>query len=46
MYIYRWGFVQFNMGITSAAAMLLFLITLGVCVVYLRLVVRGQALTR
>ncbi|MBV9354310.1 MAG: sugar ABC transporter permease [Chloroflexi bacterium] len=46
MYIYRWGFVQFNMGITSAAAMLLFLLTLGVCVVYLRLVVRGQALTR
>ena len=46
MYIYRVGFVNFNMGITSALAMLLFLLTLIVCVVYLRLVVRGQALTR
>jgi hypothetical protein len=33
------------MGITSASAMLLFLFTLLVCVVYLRLVVRGQAMT-
>jgi multiple sugar transport system permease protein len=46
MYIYRVGFVNFNMGITSASAMLLFLLTLFVCVVYLRLVVRGQAITR
>ena len=46
MYIYRYGFVKFNMGITSAASMLLFVLTLVVCVVYLRLVVRGQALTR
>jgi ABC-type sugar transport system permease subunit len=34
------------MGITSASAMLLFLLTLLVCVVYLRLVVRGQGITR
>jgi multiple sugar transport system permease protein len=46
MYIYRAGFVNFNMGITSASAMLLFLLTLLVCVVYLRLVVRGQGITR
>jgi multiple sugar transport system permease protein len=46
MYIYRVGFVNFNMGITSASAMVLFALTLIVCVVYLRLVVRGQALTR
>jgi len=46
MYIYRVGFVNFNMGITSALAMLLFVLTLLVCVVYLRLVVRGQALTK
>jgi multiple sugar transport system permease protein len=46
MYIYRVGFVNFNMGITSASAMLLFAFTLLVCVVYLRLVVRGQAMTR
>jgi ABC-type sugar transport system permease subunit len=46
MFIYRVGFVNFNMGITSASAMLLFVLTLLVCVVYLRLVVRGQAMTR
>jgi multiple sugar transport system permease protein len=46
MYIYRYGFEQFNMGTTSAASMVLFVLTLFVCVVYLRLVVRGQALTR
>ena len=46
MWIYRTGFVNFNMGITSASSMLLFLLTLLVCVVYLRLVVRGQAATR
>jgi multiple sugar transport system permease protein len=46
MYIYRYGFEAFNMGTTSAAAMVLFVLTLLVCVVYLRLVVRGQALTR
>jgi multiple sugar transport system permease protein len=46
MYIYRVGFVNFNMGITSASAMVLFVFTLLVCFVYLRLVVRGQAVTR
>jgi multiple sugar transport system permease protein len=46
MYIYRYGFEQFNMGLTSAASMLLFVLTLAVCIVYLRLVVRGQAVTR
>jgi ABC-type sugar transport system permease subunit len=46
MYIYRYGFESFNMGTTSAAAMVLFVLTLLVCIVYLRLVVRGQSLTR
>jgi multiple sugar transport system permease protein len=46
MYIYRYGFESFNMGTTSAAAMVLFVLTLLVCFVYLRLVVRGQAVTR
>jgi multiple sugar transport system permease protein len=46
MYIYRVGFVNFNMGITSASAMILFVFTLLVCFVYLRLVVRGQAATK
>lgn len=46
MYIYRYGFESFNMGITSATAMLLFLLTLIICVVYLRLIVRGQAMAK
>jgi multiple sugar transport system permease protein len=46
MYIYRYGFESFNMGITSATSILLFLLTLVVCLVYLRLIVRGQAMTR
>jgi multiple sugar transport system permease protein len=46
MYIYRYGFESFNMGITSAASILLFLLTLFVCLVYLRLIVRGQAMAK
>ncbi len=46
MYIYRYGFESFNMGITSAASILLFLLTLIVCFVYLRLIVRGQAMAK
>ena len=46
MYIYRYGFESFNMGITSAASILLFLLTLIVCFIYLRLIVRGQAMAR
>jgi ABC-type sugar transport system permease subunit len=34
------------MGLTSAASMLLFALTLVVCVVYLRLIVRRQALAQ
>ncbi len=46
MFIYRYGFQSFDMGFTSAASMLLFALTLVVCVVYLRLIVRRQALSR
>lgn len=46
MFIYRYGFQSFDMGLTSAASMLLFALTLVVCVVYLRLIVRRQALSR
>jgi multiple sugar transport system permease protein len=44
MFIYRYGFQSFDMGLTSAASMILFALTLLVCVVYLRLIVRRQAL--
>lgn len=46
MFIYRYGFQSFDMGLTSAASMILFVLTLVVCVVYLRLIVRRQALAR
>jgi len=46
MFIYRYGFQSFNMGLTSAASMILFLMTLVICIVYLRLIVRRQALAR
>jgi multiple sugar transport system permease protein len=46
MYIYRYGFESFNMGITSATSILLFLLTLIVCLVYLRLIMRAQAMAR
>lgn len=44
MFIYRYGFQSFDMGLTSAASMILFVLTLLVCVVYLRLIVRRGAL--
>lgn len=44
MFIYRYGFRSFDMGLTSAASFILFLITLIVCLVYLRLILRRQAL--
>lgn len=44
MFIYRYGFQSFDMGLTSAASMILFVVTLLVCIVYLRLIVRRQAL--
>jgi ABC-type sugar transport system permease subunit len=34
------------MGLTSAASMILFALTLIVCIVYLRLIIRRQALDR
>jgi multiple sugar transport system permease protein len=46
MFIYRYGFQSFDMGLTSAASMILFGLTLIVCFVYLRLIVRRQALGR
>lgn len=46
MFIYRYGFQSFNMGLTSAASMILFLMTLVICIVYLRLIVRRQTLAR
>lgn len=46
MFIYRYGFQSFDMGLTSAASMILFVLTLLVCVVYLRLIIRRQALDR
>ena len=42
MFIYRYGFQSFDMGLTSAASMLLFALTAIVCVVYLRLITRRQ----
>lgn len=44
MFIYRYGFQSFDMGLTSAASMILFVVTLLVCIVYLRLIVRRRAL--
>lgn len=44
MFIYRYGFQSFDMGLTSAASMILFVLTLLVCIVYLRLIMRRQAL--
>jgi multiple sugar transport system permease protein len=46
MFIYRYGFQSFDMGLTSAASMILFVLTLVICLVYLRLIVRRQALAR
>ncbi|MBA3416163.1 MAG: sugar ABC transporter permease [Chloroflexia bacterium] len=46
MFIYRYGFQSFDMGLTSAASMLLFALTLIVCAVYLRMIVRRQAADR
>ncbi len=46
MFIYRYGFQSFDMGLTSAASMILFALTLAVCLVYLRLIIRRQALAR
>ena len=46
MFIYRYGFQSFDMGLTSAASMLLFALTLVVCAVYLRLIARRQAADR
>lgn len=46
MFVYRYGFQSFDMGLTSAASMILFGLTLVVCLVYLRLIVRRQALAR
>lgn len=46
MFIYRYGFQSFDMGLTSAASMILFVLTLIICLVYLRLIVRRQALAR
>ncbi len=46
MFIYRYGFQSFDMGLTSAASMILFVLTLLICVVYLRMIVRRQALDR
>jgi len=46
MFIYRYGFQSFDMGLTSAASMLLFALTLVVCAVYLRLIVRRQTADR
>jgi multiple sugar transport system permease protein len=46
MFIYRYGFQSFDMGLTSAASMILFVLTLAICLVYLRLIVRRQALAR
>lgn len=46
MFIFRYGFQSFDMGLTSAASMILFLLTLIVCVIYLRLIIRRQALDR
>ena len=46
MFIYRYGFQSFDMGLTSAASMILFVLTLIVCIVYLRMIIRRQALDR
>ena len=46
MFIYRYGFQSFDMGLTSAASMILFVLTLVVCIVYLRLIIRRQTLDR
>jgi multiple sugar transport system permease protein len=46
MFIYRYGFQSFDMGLTSAASMILFALTLIVCTVYLRMIIRRQALDR
>ena len=46
MFIYRYGFHSFDMGLTSAASMILFALTLIVCIVYLRMIIRRQALDR
>lgn len=46
MFIYRYGFQSFDMGLTSAASMILFVLTLLICVVYLRMILRRQALDR
>lgn len=43
MFIYRWGFRHFKLGSTSAASILLFIATLLICFVYLRMLVRRQA---
>ena len=43
MFIYRWGFRHFKLGSTSAASILLFIATLLICIVYLRMLVRRQA---
>ena len=46
MFIYRWGFRHFKLGFTSAASVLLFIATLVICVFYLRLLARRQALMK
>lgn len=46
MFVYRYGFQSFDMGLTSAASMILFGLTLVICAVYLRLIVRRQTLAR
>lgn len=43
MFIYRWGFRHFKVGFTSAASILLFVLTLVVCLIYLRQLVYRQS---
>jgi multiple sugar transport system permease protein len=43
MYIYRWGFRNFQLGFTAASSILLLLATMLICGFYLRMLVRRQA---
>lgn len=44
MWIYRTGFESFNIGLSSAGSVVLFVLTLGVTVWYLRAIIRRQRL--